>query len=598
MKEQWILKNVPGDYRSVGETLGIDPLIVKILYNRKLTEPDQIEEYLHGTLDACHSPCLLKDVELAAKHIHTAIQLGECISIATDYDTDGVMSSFILKQGIEYLGGKAKIYAPDRVGEGYGLNRRIVDMVAEDGSHFLITCDNGIAAMDGVSYAKSLGMTVVVTDHHEVQYEEQDGEKQYLYPKADAIVNPKQPDCPYPWKEICGAVVVYKLLQVLFDQAGKNPEICQRWLTFAAIATVTDVMLLQDENRIIVKEGLAGMKQCGNLGLQALLFQTDLTDKLIEAYHIGFVIGPCFNAAGRLSTMEEALALLESSDASQAKERAERLKHINDVRKDMTEQGVELALEKLQSRNGKLDKILVLYLERIHESLAGIIAGRIKERYHRPVLVFTDAEGAGEDEKKQIKGSGRSTEKYNMFQEISACKELLCRFGGHPMAAGVTMPYENLAEFRRRLNENTSLSEEDFIPVVTIDSQLPLKYISEGLMEDLRLLEPFGNGNAKPQFAGQHYKVHGGRVFGRNSNVLKLQVDDGTKKMEAVLFGAEEICRFQDFIEDSFGREELDRMYRGTAGNIDIGLVFYPSINEYMGVKTPQIVIRHYCRIP
>ena len=597
MKEQWILKNVPGDYKTVGETLGIDPLIVKILYNRKLTEPDQIEKYLHGTLNACHSPYLLKDAESAAKYILAAIQSGECISIATDYDTDGVMSSFILKQGIEYLGGKAKIYAPDRVGEGYGLNRRIVDMVAEVGSRFLITCDNGIAAMDGVSYAKSLGITVVVTDHHEVQYEERNGEKQYLYPEADAIVNPKQPDCPYPWKEICGAVVVCKLLQVLFDLAGENPETCQQWLPFVAIATVTDVMLLQDENRIIVKEGLERMKSCGNLGLQALLFQTDLTDKPIDSYHIGFVIGPCFNAAGRLSTMEEALALLESPDAAQAKERAERLKHINDVRKDMTEQGVELALGKLRGRKGKLDKILVLYLEEIHESLAGIIAGRIKERYHRPVLVFTDAEGEAEDGGKQIKGSGRSIEKYNMFQEILGCKELLSRFGGHPMAAGVTMPYENLAEFGKRLNENTTLSEEDFIPVVTIDSKLPLKYISEGLVEDLRLLEPFGNGNAKPQFAGQHYKVSGGRIFGKNRNVLKLQVDDGTKRLDAMLFGVEEICQFQDFIEENFGRGELDRMFQGRAENIDIGLVFYPSINEYMGVKTPQIVIRHYCRI-
>ncbi len=597
MKEQWILKNVPGDYRRVGETLGIEPLIVKILYNRKLTEPDQIEKYLYGTLDDCHSPYLLKDVEPAAGYILTAIHSGEGISIATDYDTDGVMSSFILKQGIEYLGGKATIYAPDRVGEGYGLNRRIVDMAADGGSHFLITCDNGIAAMDGVSYAKSLGMTVVVTDHHEVQYEERDGQKQYIYPEADAIVNPKQPDCPYPWKEICGAVVVYKLLQVLFALAGENTEICQRWLTFAAIATVTDVMLLQDENRIIVKEGLERMKQCGNLGLQALLYQTELSDTPIDAYHIGFVIGPCFNAAGRLSTMEEALALLESTDAAQARERAERLKHINDVRRDMTERGVELALQKLQSRKGSLDKVLVLYLEEIHESLAGIIAGRIKERYHRPVLVFTDAEGTAEDGEKLIKGSGRSIEKYNMFQEILACKELLSRFGGHPMAAGVTMPYENLAEFGKRLNGNTSLSEEDFIPVVTIDSKLPLKYISERLVEELRLLEPFGNGNAKPQFAGQHYKIIGGRVFGRNSNVLKLQVDDGTSRMEAVLFGAEEICQFQSFVEDNFGREEWNRLCRGRAENIDIGLVFYPSINEYMGVKTSQIVIRHYCRI-
>lgn len=597
MKEQWILKNVPGDYKNAGETFGIDPLVAKVLYNRKLTKPEQMEEYLHGTLKSCHSPYLLRDVELAAKYILTAVRSGECISIATDYDTDGVMSSFILKQGIEYLGGTAKIYAPDRVGEGYGLNRRIVDMVAGEGSRFLITCDNGIAAMDGVSYAKSLGITVVVTDHHEVQYEEMDGERRYLYPAADAIVNPKQPECSYPWKEICGAVVVYKLLQVLFVLAGENPDICRQWLPFAAIATVTDVMLLQDENRIIVKEGLAGMKQCGNMGLQALLFLAELWDKDIDSYHIGFVIGPCFNAAGRLSTMEEALALLESRNATQARERAERLKHINDVRKDMTEQGVELALRKLQGKNEYLDKILVLYLEEIHESLAGIIAGRIKERYHRPVLVFTDAEGTSGNGERRIKGSGRSIEEYNMFQEISACRELLDRFGGHPMAAGVTMSYDNLAEFGRRLNENTSLSEEDFVPTVTIDSRLPLKYISERLVEDLRLLEPFGNGNVRPQFAGQHFKICGGRVFGKNSNVLKMQVDDGTKRMGAVLFGAEEICRFQSFIEENFGREELEEMYRGKSRRIDVGLVFYPSVDEYMGVKNLQIVIRHYCRI-
>lgn len=596
MREQWILKNVPGDYKEAGEKFGIDPLVAKILYNRKITEPEQMDEYLHGTLDACHSPYLLKDAELAAKHILAAIQSGESISVATDYDTDGVMSSFILKQGIECLGGTAKIYAPDRVGEGYGLNRRIVDMVAESGSHFLITCDNGIAAMDAVSYAKSLGITVIVTDHHEVQYEETDGEKRYLYPQADAIVNPKQPDCSYPWKEICGAVVVYKLLQVLFALAGENPETCRQWLPFAAIATVTDVMLLQDENRIIVKEGLARMEQCENMGLRALLFLSELGDKTVDSYHIGFVIGPCFNAAGRLSTMEGALTLLESKNAVQARERAGRLKHINDVRKEMTEQGVELAFQKIQEKKS-LDKILVLYLEEIHESLAGIIAGRIKERYHRPVLVFTYAEGTSEDGERLIKGSGRSIEGYNMFREISACKELLSRFGGHPMAAGVTMPYDNLAEFRKQLNENTSLSEKDFVPIVSIDSKLPLQYISENLVEDLRLLEPFGNGNVKPQFAGQHFKVYSGRVLGKNSNVLKLQVDDGTKKMDAVLFGTDEICRFQHFIEENFGREELEEMYRGRAGHIDIGLVFYPSINEYMGVRTPQIVIRHYCRI-
>lgn len=588
--EKWILEMKKGDFNGIAQEYGISPVLARIMVNRGVREKEQIRRYLKGTMEDLYDPRLLLDMDQAVKLLCAAIEKKEKIGIASDFDVDGIFSSMILWTAFTKLGADCFIETPNRVTEGYGLNRRIVDDCLEKGAKLLITCDNGIAALDAVEYAKENGLTVVVTDHHEVPFEEKgDGERIYIKPKADAIVNPKQAECTYPFPKLCGAGVTFKLAQILYERYGILKSELEPLIEYAAIATVADVMDLEDENRILVKTGLKLLEHTKNKGLQAILRVNNLEGKRISAYHIGFVIGPCFNAAGRLETVKSALDLLMCNNEAQAEVMAENLKALNDSRKEMTIQGFEQAVEKIEHSDLMSDKVILVKLEECHESLVGIIAGRVRERYHKPVIVFTDAEEG-------IKGSGRSIEAYNMFEELLKCKDLLGRFGGHPMAAGLSLLEENLEELRRRLNENTTLTEEDLRPVVRIDVAMPIEYITEEFVEQLELLEPFGKGNPKPIFAEQHFRFTGGNIIGKNKNVLKAKVVNGSgARIEALYFG--QIDQLQEYIIEEFGQQEWERMMHGDRNNVDLGLTYYPDINEYMGRKTPQIVIQNYCRI-
>ncbi len=588
--EKWILEMKKGDFNGIAQEYGISPVLARIMVNRGVREKEQIRRYLKGTMEDLYDPRLLLDMDKAVDLVSESIEKKEKIGIASDFDVDGIFSSMILWTAFTKLGADCFIETPNRVTEGYGLNRRIVDDCLEKGAKLLITCDNGIAALDAVEYAKENGFTVVVTDHHEVPFEEKgDGERIYIKPKADAIVNPKQAECTYPFPKLCGAGVTFKLAQILYERYGILKSELEPLIEYAAIATVADVMDLEDENRILVKTGLKLLEHTKNKGLQAILRVNNLEGKRISAYHIGFVIGPCFNAAGRLETVKSALDLLMCNNEAQAEVMAENLKALNDSRKEMTIQGFEQAVEKIEHSDLMSDKVILVKLEECHESLVGIIAGRVRERYHKPVIVFTDAEEG-------IKGSGRSIEAYNMFEELLKCKDLLGRFGGHPMAAGLSLLEENLEELRRRLNENTTLTEEDLRPVVRIDVAMPIEYITEEFVEQLELLEPFGKGNPKPIFAEQHFRFTGGNIIGKNKNVMKAKVVNGSgARIEALYFG--QIDQLQEYVIEEFGQQEWERMLRGDRNDVDLGLTYYPDINEYMGRKTPQIVIQNYCRI-
>lgn len=588
--EKWILEMKKGDFNGIAKEYGISPVLARIMVNRGVCEKEQIRRYLKGTMEDLYDPRLLLDMDKAVELVGESIEKKEKIGIASDFDVDGIFSSMILWTAFTKLGADCFIETPNRVTEGYGLNRRIVDDCLEKGAKLLITCDNGIAALDAVEYAKENGLTVVVTDHHEVPFEErEDGERVYIKPKADAIVNPKQAECKYPFPKLCGAGVTFKLAQVLYEKYGISKKELEPLIEYAAIATVADVMDLEDENRILVKTGLKLLEHTKNKGLQAIVRVNHLEGKSISAYHIGFVIGPCFNAAGRLETVKSALDLLMCNNEAQAEVMAANLKALNDSRKEMTVQGFEQAVEKIENSDLMKDKVILVKLEECHESLVGIIAGRVRERYHKPAIVFTDAEEG-------IKGSGRSIEAYNMFEELLKCKDILGRFGGHPMAAGLSLLEENLEELRRRLNKNTTLTEEDLRPVVRIDVAMPIEYITEEFVEQLELLEPFGKGNPKPIFAEQHFRFTGGNIIGKNKNVLKAKVVNGSgARIEALYFG--QIDQLQEYIIEEFGQQEWERMMRGDGNDVDLGLTYYPDINEYMGRKTPQIVIQNYCRI-
>lgn len=589
MREKWTVTAKKADFQKIGQQFGIHPLIARLIRNRDVIEEKEIHDYLYGSLEDLHDPLLFKDMKKAADLVEQAIAQGRQITVASDFDDDGIFASMVLWTGIRRLGGRVVLDTPDRITEGYGLNERIVDSAIAAGSEMILTCDNGIAAFAAVAYAKERGLQVVVTDHHEVLFSEENGERMYHYPEADAIVNHKQPDCPYPFKCLCGAGVAYKLVQVLYDRAGIAREELYELLEYVAIATVADVMDLQGENRIIVKEGLRRLSCTEKTGLKAIIEATGLADKTISSYHIGFVIGPCFNAAGRLETAQTALSLLMETDPAAALQKATELKALNDERKDMTLQGVEQALELIRREGMENDRVLCVRLSGCHESLVGIIAGRIREVYNRPIFVFTDSEDG-------LKASGRSIEAYDMYGHMVQYAHLMSRFGGHPMAAGLSMPVENFAPFREGMNRDCGLTEADLQPVVHIDAPLPIQYISEELIDQLTLLEPFGKGNPKPLFAEQHFQILKASVLGKNRNVLKLQVRNSAGAvMEALYFG--DIQGWNAFVEEEYGKEQLDAVYRGQANHVDLAFTYYPDINEFRGVKTLQIVIQNYCRI-
>ena len=574
-KEIWMVQTKRADFKGLSERLGVSPVSVRIMRNRGLETEEEMRKYLYGTVDELYDGSLMKDMGKAVKILVEKLRSGTRIRIIGDYDIDGVCATYLLLTGLRRAAGEVHTVTcgnqidyeiPDRIKDGYGINESIIRQAAADGVDTIITCDNGISALKEIALAKKLGMTVIVTDHHEVPVGE-DGKQ--MVPEADAVVNPKQEGDAYPFPEICGAMVAYKLIRELYKEVGVSEREWKELLEFAAIATVGDVMKLKDENRIIVKYGLRRMAVTKNLGLRKLLEKTGVDITALSAYHIGFVIGPCLNAGGRLQTAKLALKLLLSQNEAEADEMAEELKALNDLRKDMTKQGEDEAIHQVEELYAS-DKVLVVFLPDCHESLAGIIAGRVRERFNKPAIVLTRGE-------ELVKGSGRSIEQYHMYHGLTKVADLLPKFGGHPMAAGLSIEESDIAEFRRRLNEDAELTEEDFIPKVWIDVPMPLEYVSDVLVEELKQLEPYGQGNEKPLFAQKKLYIRNMRILGKTKNLVKMDlVTESGLTMEGLLF-----TNGEEFLEEIGNKKWID-------------VIYYPDINEYNGVRTLQIVIKNY----
>ena len=572
--EKWFVAMKKADFNGIAEKYQISPIIARLMRNREVIGDEAIDFYLNGTVEDLYDGLLMKDMDRAVDILKEKIEEGKKIRVIGDYDIDGVNATYILQQGLAGLGADVDTDIPDRIKDGYGLNQMLIDRALEDDVDTIITCDNGIAAMNEIAYGKENGMTIVVTDHHEVPYLEENGEKKYLLPPADAVVDPHRADCEYPFKGLCGAAVAYKLVEVLYRVSGKPEQevehLQESLMENVAIATIGDVMDLVGENRVFVKKGLELLKTTKNEGLHALMQCTGVDTANLNTYHIGFVIGPCINAGGRLDTAKRALELLNASNRREAVTLAADLKELNDSRKEMTEEGVEEAVRQIESSSWKDDQVLVVYLPECHESIAGIIAGRIKERYYRPTFVLTKGETG-------VKGSGRSIEAYDMFAEMSRCRELFTKFGGHKLAAGLSLEEEKIEVFRKRINELADLTEEDLQMKVSIDMRLPFPYINEELIHELKILEPFGKGNGKPLFAESKLRVIQPRIFGKNRNVLKCRLEDQQgNQMEAVYFGE---------VEDCLRQMEKKQI---------MSFTYYPSINEYMGRRTIQLTIVNY----
>ena len=584
--ERRVLLLQGADFEAIGKKYQISPRLACLIRNRDVIGEEAVDRYLNGTISDLYDGMLMKDMDKAIDILKEKILEDKKIRVIGDYDIDGVNATYILLEGLERLGADVDSDIPDRISDGYGLNRHLVERAYEAGVDTLITCDNGIAAADEIAYGKEMGMTVIVTDHHEVPFDEQDGEKRYRIPPADAVMDPKQPDCLYPFKGLCGAAVAYKLMEALWESMGKDSADLDDLIENVAIATIGDVMDLEDENRIFVKEGLQMLRRTKNPGLKALIECTGIDKNSLNSYHIGFVLGPCINASGRLDTAKRALELLRAGTQKEADILAGDLKSLNDSRKDMTEEAVKQAEEQVETTTISKDKVLVVYLPDCHESLAGIVAGRIRENYYKPVFVLTDAEEG-------VKGSGRSIDGYHMYEELNKCKELLTKFGGHRLAAGLSLPKENVGKFREMLNKKCTLTEEEMKEKVTIDMEMPFGCVTEGLVKELELLEPFGKGNTKPVFAARDVTLLGARILGKNRNVLKLQVQDVNGcRIEAMLFHHAD--DFLGKLEEQYGKTEVEALLKGRGRQIRISMTYYPDINEYMGKKTPQIVVTHY----
>lgn len=586
---QWFVAAKKADFQGIAAKYGIDPVIARLIRNRDVVEEDEIRKYLKGGREDLYAPCLLKDMDRAVRVLREKIAEGARIRIIGDYDADGICASYILVKGLSACGAGADTVIPHRVKDGYGLNEALIEEAAADGIDTVVTCDNGIAAAEQIAYGKRLGLTVVVTDHHEVPYEEtEEGGRKYLLPEAAAVVDPKREDCGYPCKNICGATVAYKLVQQLLVEEkieGKD-DILEELLEIAAFATVCDLMELKDENRIIVKCGLENMRKTKNLGLKALMEVCGIEGERLSAYHIGFILGPCMNATGRLDTAKRALALLQSEKRAEAVEMAAELKNLNDIRKEMTAKGTEEAIAYIEEGGLLRDRVLVVYLPKVHESLAGIIAGRVREKYGRPVFVLTKGEEG-------VKGSGRSIESYHMFEEMTRCKEFFTKYGGHKMAAGLSMREEEVEAFREKMNEGCRLTEEDLEEKVHIDVAMPLSYITKELIGELELLEPFGVGNTKPVFAQKEVHILSGRIMGKNRNVGKYRVTDGSGNYyDMMYFG--DLEAFHSFLIKKAGEYMANRLYSGEQVDIPISVIYYPDINRYGGKESIQIVMRGY----
>ena len=583
--EKWFVINKGADFAGIAKRFGISPVTARLIRNREVMGDEAIARYLKGGIGELYDPHLLLDSDRLTDILVQKIREQKKIRIIGDYDIDGVMSTYVLYKGITRCGGRVDFQIPDRMKDGYGINDHLIEQADEADIDTIITCDNGIAAIDEIAHAKSLGMTVLVTDHHEIPYTEEMGERHYKRSEADAIVNPKQMECTYPYKNLCGAAVAWKVIQILYEKCGIAAEEAYGFLENVAFATVGDVMDLTDENRILVREGLKRIHTTTNPGMRALILQNKLELGQISSYHFGFVLGPCINASGRLETAQIALNLFLQEDVKKASEIAAELVDLNAQRKDMTAEGVELAMQQVEEGNtGK--KVLVVYLPDVHESLAGIIAGRIREAYHKPAFVLTKSEDG-------VKGSGRSIETYSMYEELCKCQELFTKFGGHPMAAGLSLPEANVEIFREKINVCCGLTEEDFIPKIKIDIPMPVDYPDIPLVNELSLLEPFGKANVKPQFADKNLGIDRAVVVGKNQNVLKLtlRTEHGCV-ISAVYFG--DVDAFREYYSKKYGENEVNQAFLGRKNEIRMSVVYYPEINRYQGNESVQIVIKNY----
>lgn len=581
--EKWLLRNRKVDLKAMSEKYKISQLLCKLMVNRDIIDENIINSYINPVYKYLHSPKTMKDVVIAVDIIKRKIQENKKIRIIGDYDVDGIISVFILYTALKKCGANVDYEIPDRIKDGYGINENIVKVAYDEGVDTIITCDNGISAIDQIQYAKDLGLTVIVTDHHDVPFIEEDGVRTFLYSQADAIINPKQIECEYKFKSICGAGVAFKLMEALYEEIGMDKEECYKLIEFIAIATVCDVVDLIDENRIFVKNGLEMLNNSKNIGINALKKACGLEDKEITAYHLGFVIGPCLNASGRLDSAKKGLELLLMEDDEEAKNLAQEIVDLNDARKNMTKEGVDRAINIIDSTDINNDNILVVYIPDIHESLAGIVAGRVKEKYNKPTIILTKSEEG-------VKGSARSIEEYNMFEGLLACKELLDKFGGHPMAAGLSLQEDKVDELRIALNNKCELTDEDLTRKIMIDSSLPLEYLNLHLIEELNVLEPFGKGNAKPVFGVRDAKITRAMLLGKDKNVLKLKLlTNNNITIDAMIFN--DLENFESKIIEKYGNEGLDNLYNKSNNNIPMDFTFYPSINEWNGNKSIQIVV-------
>lgn len=585
--ENWRLKTIKVDPSGIAKELNLNSMISKLMVNRGLTDINDAKMFLDSNLSNLRNPKDIKDLVKGVEILKSGIDNNKNILIVGDYDVDGVISTYVIYSALKRCGAFVNYHIPDRITEGYGINESIIKNAKDNNVDIIITCDNGIAAIDQIQLAKDLGMEVIITDHHDIPFIElENGEKEYITPNADAIVNPKQLDCKYEFKKLCGAGVVYKLVQVLYEEFNIDLKEADDFLQFVAIATVCDVVDLVDENRIIVKNGLRQLNNTNNLGLNCLIEETGLNEKEITVYSLGFVIGPCINASGRLEFAGLALELLFTENKEEAKALSKKLNDLNIERQKLTQLGLEEAINQVADKNMILDnKVLVVFIPDVHESIAGIIAGRVREKYNLPTIVLTKAHDGA-------KGSGRSIEEYNMFEELVKCKDLLGKFGGHPMAAGLSIPTENIDDFRNTINNNCELTDEDVIPKVFIDLHLPISYITFELVEELSLLEPFGKGNAKPTFGARGLKLKNAKILGKNKNVLKLTLQENNRLIEGIYFG--DIEKFIDNLKEKYGDLEYMRVMEGKEKNVSIDLVYYPEINEFRGNRKLQINISNY----
>ncbi|MCM1183659.1 MAG: single-stranded-DNA-specific exonuclease RecJ [Roseburia sp.] len=590
---RWMVAAKRADFQAIAEKYGISPVLARIIRNRDVVGEEEMERFLHATRKDLYDPLLLKDMEKAVRILLAKAAEGKRIRIIGDYDIDGICATYILYRGLTACGAAVDTAIPHRIRDGYGLNETLIREAYEAGTDTVVTCDNGIAAAPQIDFANSLGMTVIVTDHHEVPYEEENGTRRYKLPNAAAVVDAKREDCTYPFSEICGAVVAYKLCLALLAQQQGCPwrEVMEsepglELLEFAAFATIGDVMELRGENRVIVKSGLELMARTRNLGLRALMDVTGIDSEHIKPYTIGFVLGPCLNATGRLDTADNALALFMAKDRAEAATLAGNLKAMNDSRKELTQRGLEAAIHQIEAGGILDDCVLVVFLPEVHESLAGIIAGRLREKYGKPAFVLTRAEDG-------VKGSGRSIEAFHMYDEMTKCKELFTKYGGHKLAAGLSMPEKNIEPLRRALNANCGLTEEDFEEKVLIDVPMPMRYASFDFIEELALLEPFGNGNPKPLFAQKDVLFLRGNILGANKNVAKYTAaDTDGSRYELIYFG--DIEAFNTYLAARFGQEAAEALYHGGGGEIRLSVAYYPEVNEFRGNRSIQMVMRYY----